>query len=275
MTQQTEKQTPPDLPAVLGISGVKESWSKFDQSVWALIIANAVPLFGCLFLGWDTGMILIIYWAENLVIGFYNVLKMMMIRGNGEPKFFMIPFFIVHFGGFCAVHGFFVYLLTFSGIASGIFSDSPNVDTAHLFDSAIDWPGPLVFVGMFVNLLGAIYLRLGGNLLVSVAALLISHGISFRQNFIGKGEYLTKSLPAQMFQPYGRIVILHIAIIFGAVPVLLLGSPLPLLLLLVLMKTVIDIGLHLVSHSSFSLTTLVKSRLEKKLKQIQERNQMK
>ena len=49
--------------------------------------------------------------------------------------------------------------------------------------------------------------------------------------------------------PYGRVVILHVAIMAGAMPVLALGSPAPLLVALIAMKTVVDIVMHQRSHA--------------------------
>ncbi len=46
----------------------------------ALIAANTIPLFGVFIFGWDVFDILLIYWLESGVIGFYNILK--MIKAN-------------------------------------------------------------------------------------------------------------------------------------------------------------------------------------------------
>ena len=51
-----------------------------------------------------------------------------------------------------------------------------------------------------------------------------------------------------MGQPYTRVVILHVAIIAGGVPIMLLGSPVPLLCILVLLKVGMDICLHMKEH---------------------------
>jgi hypothetical protein len=45
-----------------------------DVPVLALLAANAIPLFGVVFLGWDAFHIVLLYWAENIVIGF-NALR--------------------------------------------------------------------------------------------------------------------------------------------------------------------------------------------------------
>ena len=39
-----------------------------------------VPLWGVLFFNWDAFYIVLLYWAENLVIGFYNILKMVLAQ---------------------------------------------------------------------------------------------------------------------------------------------------------------------------------------------------
>ncbi|MHC4434296.1 MAG: DUF6498-containing protein, partial [Planctomycetota bacterium] len=46
-----------------------------NTSLLALAAANVIPLFGAIFWGWDAGNIVLLYWAENLAVGFYNVLK--------------------------------------------------------------------------------------------------------------------------------------------------------------------------------------------------------
>lgn len=40
-----------------------------------LLAANVIPLWGVLVLRWDAFLIVLLYWAENLAVGFYNVLK--------------------------------------------------------------------------------------------------------------------------------------------------------------------------------------------------------
>jgi hypothetical protein len=86
------------------------------------------------------------------------------------------------------------------------------------------------------------------GLLLAALALSISHVISYYLNFIRRGEYRRVSVMGQMARPYGRVVILHVTIILGAVLVAALGQPLALLALLVVLKTALDLVLHLRSH---------------------------
>ena len=44
---------------------------------------------------------------------------------------------------------------------------------------------------------------------------------------------------------YGRVIVLHLTIIFGSMVIAFLGSPIGALLVLVVLKTAFDLGLHL------------------------------
>ena len=124
------------------------AWYRVGSSVGAvvaLLVANAIPLVGVLFLGWNVWTILTIYWLENGVVGVFNVLKMAKAAGpeptgaaamlyNGRPvvggaaaKASLIPFFVMHYGIFWVVHGIFVLTLpefeAFGGESAGLRSD--------------------------------------------------------------------------------------------------------------------------------------------------------
>lgn len=86
------------------------------------------------------------------------------------------------------------------------------------------------------------------GLLYAMLSIFLSHGYSFVMNFLRKGEYKQVTLQRLMTGPYGRIVILHLTLIFGAVIIEILKSPLIVLLLFILLKTVIDLWAHLREH---------------------------
>lgn len=213
---------------------------KINLSVAALTAANLVPLAGVLLYGWDAAVIVLLYWTENLVIGFYTVLKMALVRVDRPAhhlgKLLAIPFFCVHFGGFCAVHG--LFLLAFFKVGGPMGSLFPQGT----------WLGPLVFLQLLASVIGRLWESGPPGMEWPVLGLLISHGISFVQNYLLGREYASLTPERVMVQPYGRIVLLHVTIIAGGVPVMLLGSPVPLLCILIGLKVVIDIGLHVRSH---------------------------
>ena len=49
-------------------------------------------------------------------------------------------------------------------------------------------------------------------------------------------------------QPYTRVIILHVVVLVGGFLVMLLGQPLPALVLLVVLKTGFDLRAHLAEH---------------------------
>jgi uncharacterized protein DUF6498 len=184
----------------------------------ALIAANLVPLGGVLFFGWDLASVIVLYWSESAVIGFYTALKMAVVGKIGA--LFAVPFFLGHFGGFMALHFLFIYILFVRGIA-------PAGPAPELRDALL---------GVFMPIW------------LSLAALFISHGISFFSNFIGRREYAGSAMNELMTAPYNRIVVMQLTVILGGWIVMLLKSPLPALAVLVLLKTAADFAAHRKEH---------------------------
>jgi hypothetical protein len=215
-----------------------------DIPVVALLAANAIPVFGVLFFDWDAFYIVLLYWMENIVVGFFNVLKMVFaavpypIAHLG--KLFLIPFFIVHYGGFTAVHGFFVLAL-FHKDGKGLPIDGMN------------WPCFLVFVQMLFNVIKYMYSVIPPQVRLAVLALFASHGVSFVQNYLIKREYTTARPDKLMGSPYGRIVVMHIAILAGGFLTMAVGSPAPLLVVLIGLKTILDMNLHNRAHKKAAI----------------------
>lgn len=199
-----------------------------DHSVWrepsvvALVVANALPLGGVLFLKWEVFPLMLLFWAENVIVGIFSALKIAFAvsaeRHAGIAKLIMIPFFCVHYGLFCLVHGVFVL---------------------GLFGGALGAGGP-------VQILGSAWQSIREwHLGWALAALGGSHAVSFFVNYLGKGENREPALERLMGAPYARVVVLHVAIILGAFVLLALGSPTFGLVILVLGKIAIDLKAHL------------------------------
>jgi len=215
---------------------------RFTLSTVALVAANLMPLAGALWLHWDAATIVLLFWAENLIIGAFQLLKLALLKTDHPieqlGKLFAIPFFCVHFGGFCAVHGLFlVGLLKIGGGFEGV--------TPHAGGWGV---GPLVFVELLVNVVAGVWNARPPGSEWAVLGLAASHGISFIENYVLKKEYAAGSLKEVMTQPYGRIVIMHLTIIAGAIPALMLGSPVGLLCVMILLKIFVDLRAHTKSH---------------------------
>ena len=83
-------------------------------------------------------------------------------------------------------------------------------------------------------------------------SLVASHGLSFYWNYVKSGEYQRASLNALMSQPYGRVIILHLTVLFGGWVIMLLGSPLFALVVLVALKTAADWRAHQAERRKFA-----------------------
>lgn len=107
----------------------------------------------------------------------------------------------------------------------------------------------LILIGALVpRTASALPLR---SLLLTLASLVASHGVSFITNFLGRQEYTFKTAPEQMFEPYPRVMVMHIAIVFGAWLGILIGSPAGMMVVLVLAKIGLDVRAHLREHARF------------------------
>ena len=202
------------------------------------MVVNALPIIGVLFFEWDAFLIVVTYWAENLVIGFYMLLKIACVKVEHPAehigKLFLIPFFAIHYGGFTAIHGSFVL---------SIFGQDKQ------FSSMKEtWPCFLVFLQMLVNLIKAMYSIIPPNARLFLLALFISHGVSFLYNYLYKREYASSNPNNLMFQPYLRVVLMHIIVLAGGGLAMAFGSPKAMLIPLVILKTVTDVFFHLCEH---------------------------
>ena len=270
----------------------------FTRSAIALVVANLIPLVGVLFFGWSLITILVLYWVENGIVGFWNIPKIALAQGSIVPplpamppaaaraatfsdeqadslqeawqrarelqaqgftaagsspvlaRFSLIPraglaiFFLVHYGFFWLGHGIFVLfaLPTFFNMRTGGCDGTIFPDPGE-FPNTVG--GVTTVIGECASSFGEIA---WGSVLIGAAALFLSHGVSFLLNYIGNGEYERTSAPRQMTAAYGRVIVLHLTIIFGAFVIAAVGSPIGLLLLLVGLKTVFDLALHRREH---------------------------
>lgn len=203
----------------------------------ALVLANLVPLVGVAFWGWSVGAIVLLYWIENGIVGLSNLAKMALAAAPDEArvsKLFLLPFFALHYGVFWVVHGAFVMIL---------------------FGASLLGPGSLASFGapsgpFDLDLSSGLPAGAGaGSLAWGVASLALSHAVSFVTNYLRGGEFREVTAAQLMARPYGRVVVLHVTIIFGAIAVTMLGAPLGAMIVLVIAKTVIDVRAHLREHT--------------------------
>lgn len=195
-------------------------------SVLLLVLANLVPLAGVMLFGWAVFPVMLLFWLENVVVGIFNALKMLLAGGGAMSqagKLLLVPFFCVHYGGFTVVHGVFVFAM-FGGrdrLGGGLFPTPEGI-------------------GRVIG---------DQHLWLAVLGLVISHGFSFGWNYLRGGAYREANLDRLMMQPYGRVVVLHVAILGGGFLIMALGSPVAGLALLIVLKIVVDLLAHVKQHA--------------------------
>jgi Family of unknown function (DUF6498) len=194
-----------------------------------VVAANAIPVAGVLLFGWQALPLLVFYWIENVVIGAVNVAKILIAGVTKDVvqrilAFVLAPFFILHYGLFCFVHGIFVF-------AMFTMSDTIHAGVEPTTES-FDLTGRVL--GM---------LQGDSDLLWSVVALCVIQLGAFAIFWVGGRRWRDVDAVRQMFEPYGRIVVLHLTIFIATIPVLLIGQPMLAVLVLALLKSGLELGL--------------------------------
>ena len=207
----------------------------------ALIAANLVVAAVTLYRGWGYYEIIIVYWFEAMIIGGYNVARMIMVGLAGNPfgklidagdvvtRLFLLVialgFFVVKFGGFALGTGLLVAAVpAFLG-------------QVHEAGAREIWHG-----------LHAV----AGGVAIGIAVLFISHGISFVMNYLVRREYENANLFVLLFWPYVRMSLVLTALAAG----LVFAALIPALdtssvfgVAVVLVKTAADLVMHQVEHA--------------------------
>ncbi|MEE4661707.1 MAG: DUF6498-containing protein [Halieaceae bacterium] len=205
-------------------------------SLLLLVVFNLFPAVGVIVFGWDVGSLMVLYWSENLIIGAYTVVKMLIVSPLGGV--FAAAFFLLHFGGFCSMHGLFIGTLVLDLPAALPGSDS--------------WPIIFIFLQLLYEVVIQILSVAPDEWMFAFAALCVSHGVSTVQYFILGDEKSRVDLGQLMRAPYSRVMVLHVSIIMGGFAALALEQSMPMLLFLIVLKTAVDIVLHTREHKRFS-----------------------
>jgi hypothetical protein len=220
----------------------KDTPGRLNLTSFVLVLANLAPLAGVLFFGWTVSSVIVLYWFENIVLGILNIGRMALCTRLPEPddsakpgfqvtgRSTAIPFFAMHYFMFCIVHGVFVFSMFPD--EQGFLGDPAGTDPfGALFRAVNIFSTPLGFAAF---------------------VLAASHVTSFLVNYVGGREYEKLDLKQVMFLPYGRVVVLHLTILFGSLGTEALGEPLLALAILVTAKTAIDLALHRYEHLKFA-----------------------
>ena len=189
-----------------------------------ILIVNLMAVVGVAVFGWDALTLVLLYWIENLIVGLFNIPKILMSglssgRTGTLASLFLVPFFVVHYGMFCFVHGLFILALF-----------------GHGLEGTVDF-SPL-------GLASAVMERIQTNRAMwwGVVVLLAFHSYLFARYWLAARRWEVSEPFTQMFAPYGRIVVVHLTIMIAGIPVMLLGQPVLAVAALALLKTALEAG---------------------------------
>lgn len=182
-----------------------------------VVIGNLVPLYGVLVWKWSLFDIFYLYWAENVFIGVFTIIRMLLAGAAWGwaitlGSLFYIGFFTVHYGMFTFGHGMIMFEIFYDGTQE--ISEEFLLAYAFTKEEVFLYALSGLMVGVFMQTLKAIR--------EDREKARTPHGI--------------------MFRPYGRILVLHTTIILGGLLAESLGAPIWALVFLIALKILYDLA---------------------------------
>lgn len=186
-----------------------------DGSVWILILANLVTLGVALWQGWRPTEMLLVYWGQSIVIGIASYNRILALKN-------------------------------FTAEGFKVFGRPVSLDEGGKVESAFAFAlGYALFHAFYLGFLLIVSrsTSLSPGMLVGVAIFALNHYWSYRYNRDLECES-TPDIGSMVATPYLRVVPMHLAM--G--PVLFYDTP-GALMLFCLLKTVVDVAMHLAEHA--------------------------
>ncbi|MBY0531297.1 MAG: hypothetical protein K2P86_04935 [Xanthobacteraceae bacterium] len=205
-----------------------------------VLVSNLIPLIGVVYWGWSTFVLLMLYWAETVIIAFWTLMRILVggdfaknVFGEIFGRLFMFVFFLVHSTGFMLGH--FIFLWAFySGVPgrNTQLSDAFFQTLPHEF-----WNGIVLANGLLIPL-AVSFVGRGAAFVIEMAKLPLWKRLVDQDNVEGR------QAGALVGGLYTRIVIMHLVILGGAALAQKYGALAP-LILLIAAKTVVDLWLFI------------------------------
>ena len=214
-------------------------WSNI--SVWVLLAANLFPLIGVFFWGWDIYRLMVLYWTESAIVGFYGILGILLEAG--AFSLFLVPFLCFHFGMFMSVH--FMLLNALFGPAWAKSAPVPGILSKLILQEGLWMPMGLLFishgVAFYLHVLMPFRQRPQPQGLPQTVEGVQSPVGRFLVLQLAKNVSGLSQVGNLMTAPYRRVVIMHLTILFGGFLVMLLHANLAAFVLMVALKIAGDL----------------------------------
>jgi hypothetical protein len=216
------------LETAVAPSAMRQAGARASR-IATVLISNAIPLFGVLRYGWSATNVLVLYWLESLLVAIFTCLRiaahcrLTRLRGHwregqltpspgaiGKRPVLLRDYAVIAFV-FTLAHGLFVIVLAF--IFTSRHPDSP----VWRFEPAPFQHGALLLLAVLVA--------------------------EFVVDMIGLRARPFAWMRAYTQQRMGRVLILHLAIIFGMFAAAATESPYAILYVLIGLKTLWDLAM--------------------------------
>jgi hypothetical protein len=236
----------------------EEAWRELrnklvhPSTLW-LLATNAIPLLGVVFWHWDAMLILLLYWAETGVIGFWAFAAYLFRPGYDKDdkgrtgwrayraRLMQMAFLCVHAGLFMGGHLFILRDIFRDRWPQGISSVADFIDQV------------LIGTWLWLPLLAMFLFRGVMCLKTRINPQTIRPSMPWLANvLISLNGTTTAPTPAKlrnaatdaMVRFYGRIILMQVALLVGGLLAIGLGKIAPALLLIII-KSTIDLLLHI------------------------------
>jgi hypothetical protein len=198
---------------------------RLDRSVWALLFVNLATILLAMIERWDFGEVVWIYWSQSIIIGAYNWRRIMELERFSTEGFKINDAEVdptratkLKTAFFFAFHYGMFHFVYFIFLCQ-------KADPRRIFSS--------------------------GWVLLCILAFLANHHFSYRHNREADRRS-TPNIGSVMMGPYGRIIPMHLIIIFGAFLAPFLGGE---LLPFLIIKTGADLIAHIGKHKGLGKLT--------------------
>lgn len=211
--------------------------SMLNRNSISIILWNLFPVIGVLLWGWQPISIFVCYALETIVVGVFNIFKLIAVYRYGLPEppeqtgtrgLGVIPFFAMHY--FFFVFGQLTLFFSINGF---------------------EFTGPL----NAIHNLHAIMLQ--GPYQITLLAFIFNNIYLFIYDFCFYKKYKMRNMGQQMFEPYPRIFVQQFVVIFGSFIFKASGNDYAVLIVFVLAKIFFDLLFH--SLGIIQMNTTIKN----------------
>jgi len=238
-----------------------------------LIFANLLTIFIALAQNWDVFVLMILYVVQGLIIGGFHYLKTLNLKdfsardfsknfslrlyagrrafsppnieslGKKDAKRKVANYFLAGYLLFHLVYIFFIFLIIIFGPSLTFQLNLGNSWQNNWDGLHSSGPGQGILVEKVLSEI------MGFGFICAIIGFFIIHLVSyliFRREQNGRvnlGKFVN--------EPFNRIYPIHIIIIISMPVLVLLKNPAVLLVIFLLLKTLLDVGLHIKQHSNY------------------------